>query len=318
MRNHPRAATFGGWQPRPLEPAGVGRVWSSCGADSEHNRLVRVLLAIPGLGGDLGTEPDALLMLDRPDLASMGSQHRSLAEAFVTAGVDVATCRPRRPLANFLFVRDLFLMTPAGAVVGRPAPAVRAGEEREIARVLAELGVPILRTIVGNATFEGADALWLRSNLVAVGVGQRTNIDGFRQLAGTLGELGVDCVSVGLSNGEQHLLGTVGIIDTDLAITIRDRTPERLAELLGASGREVVAVDGDDEILALRGLNFVTVAPRRVVMSAGCDRLRALLADLGVEAQEVDISEYLKAAGGIACATGVLHRALTTDLGNPS
>jgi len=44
-----------------------------------------------------------------------------------------------------MFVSDLMFMTPEGAVLARPASTVRAGEERWVARRLAELGVPILK-----------------------------------------------------------------------------------------------------------------------------------------------------------------------------
>ena len=48
-----------------------------------------------------------------------------------------------------MFVADLMFMTPEGAILGRPASTVRAGEERLVARRLAELGVPILRVVRG-------------------------------------------------------------------------------------------------------------------------------------------------------------------------
>ncbi len=52
-------------------------------------------------------------------------------------------------------------MTPEGAIITRPGMATRRGEERYVAQALAKLGLPILRTIVGDGLFEGANAMWI-------------------------------------------------------------------------------------------------------------------------------------------------------------
>jgi N-dimethylarginine dimethylaminohydrolase len=48
-----------------------------------------------------------------------------------------------------MFMADLMFMTPEGMILARPASDVRAGEERQAARKLAELGIPIVRSISG-------------------------------------------------------------------------------------------------------------------------------------------------------------------------
>ena len=70
-------------------------------------------------------------------------------------------------------------------------------EERWVARRLADMGVPIVKCIRGNATFEGADAMWLRPDVAIVGRGLRTNDEGAAQVASILTEMGVEVVQVG-------------------------------------------------------------------------------------------------------------------------
>ncbi len=101
---------------------------------------------------------------------------------------------------------DEWLMTPEGAVVGRPASTVRAGEERHVAARLAQLGIPICRTIGGQGTFEGADAMWLDAQTVLIGTGFRTNTQGARQLTDLLGEMGVTVLTTQLVKGAMHLI----------------------------------------------------------------------------------------------------------------
>jgi N-dimethylarginine dimethylaminohydrolase len=55
-------------------------------------------------------------------------------------------------------------------------------------------------------------------------------------------------------------------------------------------------------------LNFVTLRPRRVLMPANCPKTSSVYKANGTNCIEVDISEFIKAAGGIGCLTGILKR----------
>jgi hypothetical protein len=108
---------------------------------------------------------------------------------------------------NQMFCADLVFLTPEGAILARPASTVRAGEERQVARRLADIGVPIVRTLRGTATFEGADAMWLDSGTVMVGKGLRTNAEAVWQIKDALFELDVDTLEVDLPFGTMHFMG---------------------------------------------------------------------------------------------------------------
>jgi N-dimethylarginine dimethylaminohydrolase len=43
-------------------------------------------------------------------------------------------------------------------------------------------------------------------------------------------------------------------------------------------------------------------------MPARCPRTRAIYEAHGIECFEVDVSEYIKAAGALGCLTGILRR----------
>ncbi|MBE9508514.1 MAG: amidinotransferase, partial [Chloroflexi bacterium] len=209
---------------------------------------------------------------------------------------------------NTIFLRDLFFMTPEGAILARPASTVRAGEEVHVARRLADLGVPILRSVRGTGTFEGADALWVDESTVLLTTGLRTNDEGAAQVQGLLEEMGVEVVRVGLPYGAMHLLGTVNFADRDLAVAWPGRVSHRAVELLRARGFEVLWLPDEEEARQNMALNFVALGPRRVLMPAGCPRTRAVYQAAGIECVEVEIGELRKAAGGMGCLTGVLSR----------
>jgi N-dimethylarginine dimethylaminohydrolase len=311
------AATFGaaayggaGWSPRTASHADeIGRLWSG-GVDSEWRRLKRVLLRRPGSEIVVG-DPDGAQQLQPLDLGRAQAEHDAMAEAYGLAGVDVLEVPDvAAPAPNRMFCADLFVMTPQGAILGRPASTVRAGEEVAVAAALAAAGVPILRTLTGHATFEGADLMWLDPHTALLGMGLRTNEVAARQIEAALAEIGVELVAVDMPFGTMHLMGMLRIADRDLAIAWPRRTPHRAVTALRAHGYTVEFLPVTDEVQANRALNFVTLGPRRILMPAGNAQTRAWYEGLGMEVTETPVTELRKAAGAVGCLTGVVAREL--------
>ena len=306
------AAAFGGrnWSPRTASlQEELGSIWGDCGVRDEFSTLRAVLLHRPGAELARVADPDAALMLSVPDAGLAGRQHDALAAAYLDEGVSVHSVNPTGDAPpNQMFVADLMFMTPAGAIVGRPASTVRAGEERWVARRLADLGIPIARAVGGHGTFEGADAMWLSDDTVLVGRGLRTNRAGAAQVGAVLAELGVRTIEVDLSQEAMHLMGQVRIVDRDLAFVVDGHTPWFAVVALRDLGYDVQAFPSPEEMRDGMAHNFVTLAPRRILMAAGNPRSQAFYEELGVTCRTVDIRELTRAAGGIGCLSGVLWR----------
>ena len=306
------AAAYGGegWSPRTApHGAEVGSIWEPCGIDSEFAPLRAVLLHRPGPELAAGDDPDAVQMLAPIDLARAQGEHDGLAAAYRAQGVAVHLLEPEGAVPpNQMFIADLVFMTPEGAILARPASTVRAGEERRVARRLADLGIPILKTLRGTATFEGADAAWLDPRTVLIGRGLRTNDEGIRQVGGLLEEMGVTVIAVDMPFGTMHLMGMLRFADRDLAIAWPRRTPHGAVEALRARGYRVIFLPEEVEAERTRGLNFVTLGPRRILMVAGNPATRAFYEAHGIECLGVPAGELAKAAGAVGCLTGVLWR----------
>ncbi|MBU0485643.1 MAG: amidinotransferase [Proteobacteria bacterium] len=309
-----RPATYGGkgWQQRRTnlqQEIATGRLWHRCGYRSESSHLKEVVLSWPGEELAYSCAPDEMLMLARPDLAAIRNQCEKLAAFYESQGITVHLARPSAPPPpNFLFQRDLFWATPDGVVLARPAARQRAGEERFAAEALAKIGVPIVMHFRGTATFEGADALWLDKKTVLLGTGIRTNHEAARQLAAFLGELDIELLTTTIPERSQHLLGIVNFVAADLAVVHGGKVTPHLTALLAAKEIKTIVLPDDDELNFKLGMNFVTLAPGKIVMPSGAPRIKARLAAQGIEAHEIEVSEYLKAAGGPACLTGILRR----------
>jgi arginine deiminase len=308
----PISAAFGGdgWESRAESSRDeIGGVWAGYAVASEYTRLSAVLLHRPGAELDAVDDAGAALMDARPDAAAAGAAHDALRAVYAAHGIETIDVAPAaNPLPNQMFAADLFFMTPAGAILARPASRARAGEERWIALRLAALGVPILSSVAGTGTFEGADAMWLDAGTALVGRGLRTNGEGAAQVAAALAALGIETLVCDLPWGTMHLMGQLRIVDRDLAFAWPGRLAYIAVEALRARGYAVHAVPDTREAEHGHALNFVTLGPRRIVMPAGNPVTAAFYASHGVEVLDVDIAEIRKAAGAIGCLTGVLGR----------
>lgn len=299
-----------GWSPRTdLLREEIGTIWADCGIDSEWRPLKSVLLHNPGEELHASADPNAVQMLDVIDVPRAQAEHDALAQAFRDNGVRVHYVDPAGPAKpNQMFCADLVFLTPEGAVLARPASTVRAGEERQVARRLADIGIPIVKYLQGEGTFEGADAMWLDPETVVIGHGLRTNRDGAEQVASALAEMGVEALIADMPYGTMHLMGMLRFADRNLAIAWPRRTPHALVMALQAHGYEVAFLPEASDYEMNRAMNFVTLGPRRILLEAGYDEMQRFYEGLGIDCVTVEAKELVKAAGGFGCLTGVLHR----------
>ncbi|MCL6429271.1 MAG: amidinotransferase [Anaerolineae bacterium] len=289
----------------------MARLWGDWGCCSEVGRLRAVLLHRPGPELESVRDPAASLFVERMDLERARAQHDALADVYRANGVRVyyiEDAPPEKP--NVVFARDLVAMTPEGAIVARMGTSVRRGEERFAAEALGVLGVPIVRTITGTATFEGADLMWANRDLAFVGVSRRTNVEGAQMVAAELRRMGVgEVVFVHVPYSEGHLDGFMNFVTRDTAVVFPVQVPYTVVEALRRHGYRIIEVESIREIRHGCGLNFVALEPGRVVMpAAGNVEIRRKLEAAGVECIEVEIDELMKGGGAVHCMTAFLKR----------
>lgn len=302
-----------GWSPRTASlRQEIGKIWEECGVADEWSPLRTVLMHRPGSEMEAITDANNALMRAVPDAMLAKQQHICLSQAYQDAGITVAFVVPRDvPPPNQMFVADLFFMTPEGAILARPASTVRAGEERFVAEKLLEMGIPILRCVRGRGVFEGADAMWINPDTVAIGTGLRTNDEGAAQVTSLLHEMSLEVVQAPLPREAMHLMGTLRIADRDLAICWRSRVPPAVAEALRNHGYTVVFIPNEREAINGMALNFVTLGPHSILMPSGNPKTQSFYEDLGIRCVTVEVGELHKAAGGIGCLTGIIKRDLS-------
>jgi arginine deiminase len=299
----------------------------------EYNRLKRVLMHSPGKELNL-IRPASYrryLFEDAVDPVQFRRQHEALVATLRTEGVDVvlldrllktspmANAIERSP--NLVYTRDSVTVTPAGYVGMRMKSPVRRHEPRIMKAALLRLGLPKFIDIEPPATMEGGDLIFLDEDTLLVGVGNRTNNLGLRQLRQRAQQHGLrTLIAVRLPSSVIHLDGTMMILDRDLAIVHRQSLGKRAAvfvkgrpvketnllEILKDRGFHFVDVTGYER--QRRATNVITLGPRKLVGYSGNARVRSMLTKEGVDFIETEGSELVRGGGGPRCMTAPIER----------
>lgn len=284
-------------------------LWGDWGVCSEVDTLRDVLMRRPG--AEIEKFDWQAARFKAPiDTERFRAQHDALADIYRAHGVRVHYIEEqRRDRPNALFCRDLVFMTPEGAIVTRPAMEARRGEERYAAKKLADLGVPIIRTICGTATFEGAMGLWIDRHTVVLASGVRTNREGYEMVEGELRRMGVtEILHMQIPYGHAHIDGLLNMASGDVAMIHASQVPYDVCDALKKKGIKLLECPSQIEAKEGLAINFVAIEPGRVVMPAGNPRSQELLEQNGIKVIPLDFDEILKGYGAIHCCTAFLKR----------
>ena len=296
-----------------------GRRW---GCDSDVGRLRLVLMHRPGaemavidpakrieeIGAFGDPEAGWYWQSDEiPPLAEMQAQHDALVAALEREGVQVAFLDGVSDgRIKSCYTRDSSLAVKGGAVVCRMGPRLRRGEEAAATRTLADLGMPILRTIHGRGLMEGGSFAWIDAKTAVIGRSIRVNEDACRQLEEVFAAQGVELIRVDLAGYEIHIDGFFVMIDVDLALIDPDGLPYTFLQRLEALGVRTIEIAPADSSWIV---NCLAVRPGRVIMPEGAsNRTLDLLAQHDVEIVTIPYDKMALNGGGIHCSTCPLVR----------
>ena len=296
-----------------------GRAW---GIDNDVGRMRAVLVHRPGEEmkvvdpskridaiGSFGDEKAGWYFQSDhvPPLAEMQSQHDGLVAALRAEGVEIYEVEGvSGGRLKSCYTRDPFIMVKGGAIICRMGARIRRGEELAITRTLARIGVPILRTLSGEALMEGGSFAWINSKTCVIGCGVRVNYEGAAQVGEVLKRQGVELIVVDLAGYELHIDGAFQMIDKDLAILDPTQLPYSFLQRLKALGvRTVETEPADDRWI----INSLAVAPGRIIMPEGAsNRTLDALAKQGVTWKTIPYRQMQLNGGGIHCSTTPLIR----------
>jgi dimethylargininase len=232
-----------------------------------------------------------LSFIDRQpiDLAKAQQQHHAYETLLEKLGARVISLPAERDLPDSMFVEDPAIVLDELAVIFPLGTETRRREAPSLARALAKFRA--LERVTLPGTLEGGDVLRIQRKLF-VGLTQRSNAEGLRQLSAILAPHNYQVVAVPVT-GCLHLKSAVTHLGRNTLLANRawfDAAP--------LSGFEWIDVDPGEphaaNALALGGT---------IIFPASFPLTRARIEASGFHATPLDISELQKAESGLTCSS---------------
>jgi dimethylargininase len=229
--------------------------------------------------------------LGAPDVDQALEQYERYCEALEGCGLELVRllADPRYP--DSTFVEDTAILTERGAILTRPGAPSREGEVAAIREAVSWFFPDPVR-IDAPGTVDGGDICEAGSHFF-IGVSERTNEEGARQLAAHLERMRFTSATVDIRGvaGILHLKSGIAALDGRRLVVI-----DTLAADPAFRGYELVRVDPSENYAA----NCVRVNDA-VLVAEGFPKFEASLRALGLKTVALDMSEFEKMDGGLSC-----------------
>ena len=247
--------------------------------------------AIVRLPAETFAEGLTTVELGVPVYEKVRQQHGAYCEALQACGLALTVLDTDRAHPDSTFVEDTAVVAERCAILTRPGANSRLGEVAAMRAVLRGFH-PALAEIESPGTLDGGD-ICETETVFYLGLSQRSNQDGVRQLAAHLGRAGYPStvIDVRAMSSILHLKSGISYIGDNTLVVM-----EEMADLELFRGYELIRVLAQESYAA----NCVRVNDR-VLVAAGYPALIAELLARGFNPLELEMSEFQKMDGGLSC-----------------
>ena len=226
-----------------------------------------------------------------PDFELALRQHEDYCQALRRCGLTVTKLPADLRFPDSTFVEDTAVLTGHAAILTRPGALSRQGEVEGIRETLTQF-FATLHTLTPPGTLEGGDICEADGHFF-IGISQRTNDEGARQLAGFLSQAGCTSTTVDIRGiqGLLHLKSGIASLGVGRLVLINE-----LAEMRAFHGYDILPVEPVENYAAncVRVNDFVLIA-------AGFPGTEKTIRSYGYPVIALDMSEFQKMDGGLSC-----------------
>ena len=226
--------------------------------------------------------------LGKPDYHNALVQHADYVDALKECGLQVTVLPADESFPDSTFVEDVALMTPRCAILTRPGAPSRTLETESMLPTIRQFYTDV-EVIEAPGNVEAGDIMMVGDHYY-IGISERTNLAGARQLIGILEKHGMQGSIVELTE-VLHLKTGLGYLEDNNLLACGEflSKPE-------FQQYKLLAVDPEEAYAA----NSVWIN-NTVLTPEGFPKTRYLIESAGYRVRPVDVSEFQKLDGGLSC-----------------
>jgi len=226
--------------------------------------------------------------LGSPDYLIALVQHQNYINALRDCGIEVNILNEDENFPDSTFVEDTALLTPNCAIITNPGATTRKSEIPEMKKVLLGLYRKV-EEIKEPGTLEAGDVMMV-GNHYYIGLSERTNLQGAKQLIEILNKYGLTGSTISLEK-VLHLKSGVSYLENNNLLVSGEfiHKPE-------FHKFNLILVD-DDESYAANSLWIND----NILVPLGFQKTKKKIEQLGYNTIEVNVSEFRKLDGGLSC-----------------
>lgn len=223
-----------------------------------------------------------------PDYSNALFQHENYIEALKKCGLEVLVLEANENYPDSVFVEDVALLTPHMAILTNPGAPSRRGEVEEMKSVLYHF-YELIECVHSPGHVEAGDIMMVGSHFY-IGLSQRTNKEGARQLINILNRFEMDGSVIPLKEMLHLKTGLSYLENNNLLVAGEFQHHPEFQKF----NCQLVS---DDEMYAA---NSVWINDK-VLVPANFQKTSRMISELGYETIVVDVSEFQKLDGGLSC-----------------
>ena len=218
-------------------------------------------------------------------------QHKRYCEVLKQCGLTLTVLEADLQYPDSTFVEDTAVLAGQCAILTHPGAMSRVGEVAKIKEALARF-FNKFHAITPPGTLDGGD-ICEAENHFFIGISERTNEEGARQLAGFLAQEGYTsaCVDIRGLKSILHLKSGLAYIGDNTLVVI-----DALAGREVFPGYDLIRMEENESYAA----NCMRVN-ESVLLPAGYPALQASLLNAGYPLISLEMSEFRKMDGGLSC-----------------
>ncbi len=226
---------------------------------------------------------------ENPDATIFAKQHKDYCNALKNAGATLVQLPKAEKYPDSVFIEDAAICLEKTAILLRPGATSRLGESALLRPDLAQHFEKII-DLPTSGTIDGGDVM-LSDQHAFIGLSQRTNEHGRKDLGKILYEYGYQTINVNTPADILHFKTECGLLDEATVFATR-----KIANTGCFDKYRVVETPAGEE----GGANIVRFNDH-LFLSAGYPKSQALLTDLGYQVHVLDTSQPALVDGGLSC-----------------